>query len=124
MRIGQLYLRTYDEKPFEPCVEYNISRKPVNRTCRCLPGLYPTKDLLEWALTHKNREGWFNTFYFKYMDEVASTPEFLHDIRLIQATLDTGCNVLLRCYCSNYRECHRYIIGKIINSSGYTVYYG
>lgn len=122
--VGSLYLRTYDEMPFEKCVEYNISRKPVNKTCRALPGLYPTKELLEWALAHKHKEDWFNTYYFRYMNEVASTSEFLHDIRLIQATLDTGCSVLLRCWCRDKHQCHRYIIGKIINSSGYTVYYG
>ena len=100
---------------------YNIARKPMDSIPQLL-GLAPSKELLEFALANKSKKEWFHEFYFRYLDEVVSTLEFKVALGSIIDALDRGIDVVLVCWCINYNNCHRSIVGSILQSRGYTIY--
>lgn len=62
-----------------------------------------------------------NEFRAEYIKEIYSSSKGKMCIEEIKSILDSGKNVYIYCYESDFRKCHRLPLAEIINAYGYAV---
>lgn len=102
--------------------QYIIVRKLKNpvRGVVPLPELSPSEDLLEYALRNKDNPNWFETYESRFREEMRN-PKFQVSIFLITEFLKRGESVTLACYCKDYKNCHRKLVGECFEKLGVKV---
>lgn len=123
--IGKLYLAniyTYKNQVPVNSVCINIARKNKDNLKQIIE-LAPSKELFSWYMNNKDNEDWFKEYKRQYKIEIQSNELALEKMRYIKSLLDEGKDVVLLCYCRDYKKCHRSIIGEAFEAIKYNVTY-
>lgn len=121
-----------------------IVRNPMNVDCTKygmihVPELSPSprlfKSYLRWkkgifteveqrylTLQGPNRS-WWDLYCSSFTDQIKHNEDMIINLNRIQELLDQGVNILLVCFCGDYVNCHRILLGNYFDNKGYTVYY-
>ena len=119
---GKLYLRNvrnYINVPQDTLV-INIARGNMPIACKKIE-LAPSNALLNWYLSNKHLDNWFDIYKVKYHKEIKSNPKAIESLRDIEYMLSNGQDVCLVCFCASHIKCHRGIIGGWFEKKGYEV---
>lgn len=91
-----------------------------------MPELAPNKQLFKKYLTEwKGRAGdeWFEEYKKRFVEQLKE-PEVKEKLRtLYKLVMHENKNIVLVCFCEDYRYCHRSIIGEYLESYGVPVEY-
>ena len=125
---GILYLNSIRDFSSIQCdFRFEITRYPKLQKypqVTLMQSLAPSVRLLNFFKAHtKLSEDTLLTYYYQYKMELSNSIQAKKDIKYIQDCLDQGNSVQLICFCSDFRYCHRTILGKWFEQKGYSVIY-
>ena len=84
-----------------------------------LPDLAPTAPLVSWALSQPFTDQRWNSYARRYRAEMRK-PAARRLIALL-ATLSTGTDFSVGCYCADESHCHRSLLRELLVEAGATV---
>ena len=71
------------------------------------------------GLTHS----WWDLYTERFIEEIKTRHDIRKCLKRTKDLLDQGYNVLYICYCSDYKRCHRSILGYLFAEKGYDVFF-
>lgn len=79
--------------------------------------LAPSAGLYSFALDNKDREGFWELYHDSFNKELL-THEKQVGLAIIEDLVQTGHEINLVCYCTEYEKCHRYDVYNALKSRG------
>lgn len=66
---------------------------------------------------------WWTLYSYYFVNEMNVIPEAITNLKALGDRLDQGKNVLLMCFCGDWKQCHRSLVGMMMLQRGYTVHF-
>lgn len=128
MKKGVLYLNSfYESKSNSDTYRISIARGDFSKIAvvnETMSSLAPSKELFAFAQRSKGKNyNWFATYSIRYCRQLEQDKKAQGDLEKIMEILNSGKDVELLCFCRSYKNCHRSLIGKILENLDYDVIY-
>ena len=84
------------------------------------PELAPTRELYQWAMSHKNEDNWFEHYKEVFINDMHTRQGMIDALNDLEKKAKEK-DVLLICFCPDVNYCHRGLIADEMLKRGISV---